>query len=71
MSYCIHPGGGVYVLSLYLLHMLMDQDDNLHSIRYYSEVLCYTTVTHLGDLQAKVTFYVKVFKTLKYVNGSS
>ena len=41
--------------SLYLLNMLMDQVDTLHVGRYWSEVLCGTITTHLGDLEVKVT----------------
>ena len=67
-SYCSHPGVGVCVrvaqmlkflikvfISLYLLNMLMDQVDTLHGGRYWSEVLCCTIMTHLGDLEVKVT----------------
>ena len=42
-------------ISLYLLNMLMDQVDTLHGGRYWSEVLCCTIMTHLGDLAVKVT----------------
>ena len=41
--------------SLYLFNMLMDQVDTLHVGRYWSEVLCGTIRTHLGDLEVKVT----------------
>ena len=41
--------------SLYLLKLWMDQVDTLHVGRYWSEVLCCTIMTHLGDLEAKVT----------------
>ena len=34
--------------SLYLLTMLMDQVDNLHVARYWSEVLRSTIMTHPG-----------------------
>ena len=69
-SYCSHPGVGVRVrvrvaqmlkflikvfISLYLLNMSMDQVDTLHGGRYWSEVLCCTIMTHLGDLEVKVT----------------
>ena len=40
--------------SLYLLNMLMDKVDTLHVGRYWSEVLCGTITTHLGDLEVKV-----------------
>ena len=40
--------------SLYLLKLWMDQVDTLHVGRYWSEVLCCTIMTHLGDLEAKV-----------------
>ena len=42
-------------MSLYLLKLLMDQVDTLHVGRYWSEVLCCTILTHLGDLEFKVT----------------
>ena len=42
-------------MSLYLLKLLMDQVDTLHVGRYWSEVLCCTIMTHLGDLEVKVT----------------
>ena len=41
--------------SLYLLNMLMDQVDTLLVGRYWSEILCGTITTHLGDLEVKVT----------------
>ena len=37
-------------MSLYLLRLLMNQVDTLHVGRYWSEVLCHTIMTHLGDL---------------------
>ena len=48
--------------------MLLDQVDTLHAGRYWSEVLCCTIMTHLGDLEVKVMdfrkfalkFFVKV-----------
>ena len=33
----------------------MDQVDTLHVGRYWSVVLCYTIMIHLGDLEVKVT----------------
>ena len=42
-------------MSLYLLKLGMDQVDTLHVGRYWSEVLCCTIMTHLGDLEVKVT----------------
>ena len=42
-------------ISLYLLDLLMDQVDTLHIGRYWSEVLCSTIMTHLGDLEVKVS----------------
>ena len=63
-SYCSHPGVGVaqmfkflvkVFMSLDLLNLLMDQVDTLHVGRYWSEVLCCTIMTHLGDLKIKVT----------------
>ena len=42
-------------MSLYLLKLLMDQVDTLHVGRYWSEVLCCIIMTHLGDLEVKVT----------------
>ena len=41
--------------SIYLLKLLMDQVDILHNGRYWSEVLCCIIMTHLGDLEVKVT----------------
>ena len=40
---------------LYLLNMLMDRVNTLHIDRYWSEVLCCTNMTHLSDLEVKVT----------------
>ena len=42
-------------MCLYLLLLWMDQVDTLHVGRYWSEVLCCTIMTHLGDLEVKVT----------------
>ena len=42
-------------MSLYLLKLWMDQVDTLHVGRYWSEVLWCTIMTHLGDLEVKVT----------------
>ena len=42
-------------ISLYLLKLLMDQVDTLHVGRYWSDVLFYTIMTHLSDLEVKVT----------------
>ena len=36
------------------LYMLMDQVDTLHGGRYWSEVLCCTIMTYMGDLEVKV-----------------
>ena len=47
-------------MSLYLLKLLMDQVDTLHVGRYWSEVLCCTIMTHLGDLEVKDTPVAKV-----------
>ena len=33
----------------------MDQDDTLLVGSFWSEVLCFTIMTHLGDLEFKVT----------------
>ena len=67
-SFCSQPGVVVSVgvaqnvkvlvevfMSLYLLKLWMDQVDTLHVGRYWSEVLCCTIMTHLGDLEVKVT----------------
>ena len=43
------------IISLYLLKLLMDQVDTLYVGRYWSEVLCCTIMTHLGDPEVKVT----------------
>ena len=42
-------------MSLYLLKILMDQVDTLQVGSYWSEILCGTISTHLGDLEVKVT----------------
>ena len=42
-------------MSLYLLKLWMDQVDTLHAGRYWSEVFCSPIMTHLGDLEVKVT----------------
>ena len=42
-------------ISLYLLKLLMDQVDTLHVGRYWSDVLFCTIMTHLSDLEVKVT----------------
>ena len=60
----------------------MDQVDTLHIDRYWSEVLCCSIMTHLSDLEFKVTltdfeikkvlgesFYKSI--SLEYVDGSS
>ena len=69
-SYCSHPVSASALasallkmlkflvkvfMSLYLLKLWMDQVDTLHVGRYWSEVLCCTIMTHLGDLEVKVT----------------
>ena len=41
--------------SLYLLNLLMDLVDILPDVRYLSEVLCCTILTHISDLEVKVT----------------
>ena len=41
-------------ISLYLLNMWIDQVDTLHVGRYWSEVLCCITTTHLGATWVKV-----------------
>ena len=48
----------------------MDQVDTLHVGRYWSEVLCCTIMTHLYDLEVKVTdlVLVKVFISLYLLN---
>ena len=45
--------------SLYLLNLWMDLVDTLPDVRYWSEVLCCTIMTHVGDLKVKV-------RTLKF-----
>ena len=66
VSVCVSVGVGVGVaqmlkflvkvfIRLYLLNMLMDQVDTLHVGRYWSEVLFCTIMTHLDDLEVKVT----------------
>ena len=54
----------------------MDQVDTLHVGTYWSDVLFYTIMTHLGDLEVKVTdleifvleILVKVFISLYLLN---
>ena len=41
--------------SLYLLNPWMDVVDTLPDVRYWSEVLCFTIMTHISDLMVKVT----------------
>ena len=41
--------------SLHLLNLWMDLVDTLPDVRYWSEVLCCTIMTHIGDLEVKVT----------------
>ena len=41
--------------SLYPLNMWIDLIDTLPDVRYWSEVLCCTITTHIGDLEVKVT----------------
>ena len=41
--------------SLYLLNPWMDLVDTLSDVRYWSEVLCCAIMTHIGDLEVKVT----------------
>ena len=36
----------------------MDEVDTLHVGRYWSEVLCFTIMNNLSDLQVKVTDFV-------------
>ena len=56
--------------------MLMDQVDTLHVDRYWSEVLYCTIMTHLSDLEVKVSYFrkfvlkilVKVFVSLYLLN---
>ena len=40
--------------SLYLLNLWMDLVDTLPDVRYWSEVLCCTITTHIGDTEVKV-----------------
>ena len=40
--------------SLYLLKPWMDLIDTLPDVRYWSEVLCCTIMTHIGHLEVKV-----------------
>ena len=65
-SYCNHPGVGICIaqmlkilvkvlISPCLLNRLMGQVDTLHVCRYWSAILCCTIMTHLGDLEVKVT----------------
>ena len=51
----------------------MDQVDTLHVNRYWSEVLCCTIMTHLGDLEFKVTDFeiYCIHVLLEQMDGSS
>ena len=54
-------------MSLYFLKLWMDQVDTSHVGRYWSEVLCCTIMTHLGDHGLRnfvLKFLVKVFINL-------
>ena len=48
--------------SLHLLNPWIDPVDTLPEVRYWSEVLCCTTMTHISDLEVKVK--VKDFEIL-------
>ena len=39
------------------MNILMDQAGIMHVVRYWFEVLFCTMVTHLGDLEVKVTYF--------------
>ena len=41
--------------SLHLLKLWMDRVDTLPDVRYWSEVLCCTIMSHICDLEVKVT----------------
>ena len=41
--------------SLYLLNPWMELVETLPDVRYWSEVLCCTIMTHIIDLEVKVT----------------
>ena len=41
-------------ISVYLLKLWMDQVDILHVGRYWSDILFFTIMTHLGDHEDKV-----------------
>ena len=38
-----------------MMNLWMNLVDTLPDVRYWSEVLCYTILTHLCDLEVKVT----------------
>ena len=46
-----------FFMSLYLLNMFMDQVDTLPVDRYWSEVVCCTIMTHMDDLEVKITYF--------------
>ena len=58
----------IVFISLYLLKLWMDQVDTLHVGRYWSEVLCCTILTHLGDLEVKVTDFVLKFLVIVFIS---
>ena len=41
--------------TLYILNILMNLGDGMPMVRYWSEVLCRTIMTHLRDLDVKIT----------------
>ena len=46
----------------------MEQVDTLHVGRYWSEILCCTITTHLGDLEVKVTDLVLSFGLKDFIS---
>ena len=61
-------------VSLCLLNMLMDQTDTLYVNRYWSEFCC-SSMTHLSDIEFKVTEFqiyvkalLKLFRTVYFLN---
>ena len=43
--------------NLYLLNLWMDLVDILPDVRYWSEILCCTILTHISDLEVKVMVF--------------
>ena len=56
-------------ISLYLLNLLMDLNDNWHVVRHWFKVLCCAIIAHMSDLEFKVTDFRNIILKclLKYL----